>query len=127
MKVLDRPLLLDENVPAAVAERLRLEGRDVSTAGNAGLLGADDAAIMAAAQEAGRCIVTQDRDFGRLAIRRGLTCPGIVFLRPGHVEPAIVLEMLGATSTVEIPSSPFVMVVHRRKGRLMVRVRPLTS
>lgn len=125
MKILDLSLLLDENVPEFVLGRLQTEGRDVQSAREAELIGVADSDVIRAARESGRVIVTQDRDFGRLAFRRGETCRGIVFLRPGHLDPTIVLEMLRAAGAMEAPPVPFVAVVHRRAQRLLVRVRPI--
>jgi hypothetical protein len=57
---------LDENVSGAVALALRRRGVDVTTAFEAGLLGADDAEHLNFGRRESRVIVTHDDDFTRL-------------------------------------------------------------
>jgi predicted nuclease of predicted toxin-antitoxin system len=54
---------LDENIPARACERLVAAGLDADTAVQEGLGGRPDADVWAAAQRAGRFLVTQDLDF----------------------------------------------------------------
>ena len=56
-------LKLDENLPAALAEALRVVGHDVHTVPEELLQGAPDADIFNAARVEGRFLVTQDMDF----------------------------------------------------------------
>jgi uncharacterized protein with PIN domain len=56
---------LDENVDQAIARGLRLRGLDVTTATDAKLIAASDAAHIEFADESGRVIFTQDQDFLR--------------------------------------------------------------
>jgi predicted nuclease of predicted toxin-antitoxin system len=69
---------LDEHVSPAVAAGLRRRGIDVTTPGDAGLLGADDTAQMAFALAQGRVIFTNDDDYLVLA-SRGMDHPGIAY------------------------------------------------
>jgi Domain of unknown function (DUF5615) len=57
---------LDENVSNAVALALRRRDIDVSTAVDAGLLGAEDSEHLHFAQTEGRVVVTHDDDFTRI-------------------------------------------------------------
>ena len=59
-------LQIDEHIPLAVAQGLRRRGIDVSTAGEADLLGAPDTEYLVRSQVEGRVLVTHDRDFLRL-------------------------------------------------------------
>ena len=59
----------DEHVAKAVAGGLRKRGIDVLTIAEAGLLGADDEDLLAFGREEKRVVVTQDRDFLRIAAR----------------------------------------------------------
>jgi predicted nuclease of predicted toxin-antitoxin system len=127
LKILEVPLLLDENVPEALGAALEASGRDVTTARATGLRGVDDSAVIKAAAEAQRIVVTQDRDFGRLAMRHGMRCPGIVFLRPGNQKPEVLLEMLQALAALDAPSVPFVAVIRRRPGTQVARLRLLST
>jgi len=58
---------LDEHVPHAVADGLRLLGIDVTTTAEASLLGADDADQIAYGLAQSRVIFTEDDDFLVLA------------------------------------------------------------
>jgi len=57
---------LDENVSNAVALALRRRGIDVTTAAEAGLLGADDAEHLNFGKFENRVVVSHDDDFTRL-------------------------------------------------------------
>jgi predicted nuclease of predicted toxin-antitoxin system len=39
-------------------------------------------------------IITHDKDFGTLSIVRGEPMIGIIFLRPGHIDPKFTQETL---------------------------------
>ncbi len=58
---------LDENCPKALAAALRRYGIEVTTTPEAGLLGEIDEQQAAYALSEGRILVTQDRDFLRIA------------------------------------------------------------
>ncbi|HEX2572802.1 MAG TPA: DUF5615 family PIN-like protein [Polyangia bacterium] len=101
-------------------------GIDVVTIGVAGLVGARDNEILARAYAEGRVVLTQDADFGTLAVARGEPYTGIVFLRPGNLP---VHEIVATVATawahekeidVEIP---FILVIERRAGGVRVRLR----
>ena len=68
----------DEHVAPAIANGLRKRGGDVLTISEAGLLGIDDEDLLAFVREKQRVIVTQDRDFLRLAAQEAHH-PGVVY------------------------------------------------
>src|SRR5262245_16523887 len=69
---------LDEHVPLAVAEGLRRRGIDVTTAADAGLLGAEDVEHLAFALSQGRVVFTSDEDY--LALNdQGVEHAGIAY------------------------------------------------
>jgi hypothetical protein len=86
---------LDEHVPAAIAAGLRRRGIDVTTAADAGLLGAADDAHLAFARTEGRVIYTNDEDY--LVLHdRGNEHAGIAYAHQqrrsiGHVIRALTL------------------------------------
>ena len=126
MKPLQFPLLLDENIHPAVARLLSERGCAVTTASEAGLLGAPDVAVLAFALDHGQVVVTHDSDFGTLAVRTGRALIGVVYLRPGHIDPHVVLGMLDAVDAVDVePAPPFIVVAVRKDGGVRVRVREL--
>jgi hypothetical protein len=70
---------LDENIDHAVARGLRLRGIDVTTASDAGLIGAADVMHIEFAVANGRALVTHDPDF--LALHaQGVEHRGLVFV-----------------------------------------------
>lgn len=71
-----------------------------------------------------RVVLTHDSDFGRLAIANSEPMLGIVFLRPGHIEPTFTLETLEAVfREVEEIASPFILVAERVGERIKIRIR----
>ncbi len=93
---------LDENVHAAVAEALRRRGVDVTTASDAGLIGAADERHLAFAREQRRIVVTHDADFLRLHAR-GAEHAGIVFC---HARRRSLRELVGALSLLAVSTTP---------------------
>ncbi len=64
------PLYMDHHVPWAVTVGLRRRGVDVLTAGEDKAAERDDEVLLERATQAGRILVTQDRDFLSLAAAR---------------------------------------------------------
>ncbi len=124
MILLRTPLLADENVDERVVVALRSRGYDVASIRERGQHGLDDASVLATATAEGRVVVTHDSDFGTLAVHRGEPFVGIVYVRPGDLRPAVVLEVLDvvASSGVDV-SLGFIVVVERRGESTKVRLR----
>jgi predicted nuclease of predicted toxin-antitoxin system len=72
--------LSDECVDVRIAAFLRSHGHDVIHALDVTPT-AQDIDVMNLALREGRLLLTEDKDFGDLAIRRGIAVPGIVLLR----------------------------------------------
>jgi predicted nuclease of predicted toxin-antitoxin system len=96
VKPLDFPLLTDENIAPDVVEGLRTRRCDLRTAAEERLLSRPDAERLERATSQGRVVATHDLAFGRSAIRTGTPFVGIVYLRPGHISAACVLEVIDA-------------------------------
>jgi predicted nuclease of predicted toxin-antitoxin system len=84
---------LDEHVDPAIAIGLRTQGIDVTTTGDAALLGADDTEHMAYALAEGRVILTHDDDFLREA-RAGTAHAGICFCHRNKLSLGEILQSL---------------------------------
>jgi predicted nuclease of predicted toxin-antitoxin system len=124
MKPLDIPLLADENIHPTVIQTLLLDGKNIRSVRDEGLVGHDDIDILRRAHSQGRAILTHDSDFGTLAIRAGEPFTGIVYLRPGHILPAFVCTMLKALESVVADiATPFIVVVERKESTIKVRMR----
>jgi predicted nuclease of predicted toxin-antitoxin system len=113
--------LADENVSRRVVERLRADGYDVMSIGEA-ISGASDRQILDAARAEGRILITEDRDFGELVIRQRLEVQGVILLELDRLSNAEE-----AASVAEVVSTH----VDKLSGNLVVvepgrtRVRPL--
>ena len=139
MKPLEFPLLADENIHPDVVSALRERRCDVTTVAEAGLGGAADDAVLRHAVAEGRVVCTHDSDFGSLAFQGDEPFVGIIYLRPGHIDPRFVLEMIDAVGStageVEPRSSSwpseakrtFVYVFGQRSAERESRGRPRES
>jgi predicted nuclease of predicted toxin-antitoxin system len=72
-------LLADENVSRHIVRRLVSAGADVTWVRTV-QPGASDEAVLKIACDEGRVLVTEDRDFGELIVRRRLNAVGVVLL-----------------------------------------------
>jgi predicted nuclease of predicted toxin-antitoxin system len=71
--------LADENVPRPIIERLRMDGltgRSIFEESR----GIDDTHVLSIAEMAGLILITQDHDFGELAILRQMPVAGVLLL-----------------------------------------------
>jgi predicted nuclease of predicted toxin-antitoxin system len=124
MRPLDFPLLADENIRGEVVEALAASGKTATTVRAEGLAGRPDHEILSYAHARLWVVLTHDSDFGFLAIRKGLPYTGIIYLRPGHISPAYVLETLAALEKLPLDVvPPFLVVAHRRERVVRVKIR----
>ncbi|MGQ0620438.1 MAG: DUF5615 family PIN-like protein [Panacagrimonas sp.] len=72
---------LDENISVELAPLLSRSGHDVDTVAIEGLQGQPDSAVWAAAQSAGRMLITQDLDFADIRRFPPGTHHGLILLR----------------------------------------------
>jgi predicted nuclease of predicted toxin-antitoxin system len=85
-------LLANENFPRVAVEALRLLGHDVSWAAE-DCPSARDESVLALAERDSRILLTQDKDFGELALHRRLPAScGIVLFRVAPV-PSLVADL----------------------------------
>jgi predicted nuclease of predicted toxin-antitoxin system len=124
MKPLQYPLLADENINREVVATLAKRGKDIRSVADESLTGADDTLIIERAFANRRVVLTHDSDFGKLAISIRKPCIGIIYLRPGHISPSFVIEMLDALDALEIETvPPFIVVVDRKADTVRIRLR----
>jgi predicted nuclease of predicted toxin-antitoxin system len=124
MRPLDFPLLADENIHPGVVRALAAQGKDVRSVSTEGLMGKPDAEVLRYAYAQGRVILTHDSDFGTIVYRSRQPFTGIIYVRPGHISAAFVLETIAAlgASTVEV-TTPFLVVAERRNDSVRVKYR----
>lgn len=124
MRLRHQAFVTDENIHPDVVRALRRDGCDVLDVKESGFVGASDLVILRMALEENRIILTHDSDFGRLAIANSEPILGILYLRPGHIEPAFTLETLEAVfREVDEVASPFILVAERTGDRIKIRIR----
>jgi hypothetical protein len=99
-------LYMDEHVPRAITEGLRLRGVDVLTAQEDNRRRASDSELLDRATELGRILFTQDSDLLREATRRqrmGEFFAGIIYAHPLKVTVGECIEDLILLTTVGEP------------------------
>jgi len=74
-------LKLNENLPASLAEMMRLLGHDADTVPEEALAGKEDTELWNASQAAGRFLITQDLDFADVRAFVPGTHQGILLVR----------------------------------------------
>lgn len=116
--------LADENIRRDVVAHLRGLGLDVSRVPETGLAGAGDREILRRSVAENRVVLAHDADFGTLAFAGGEPIVGIVYLRPGHIDPTFVIELLETIFRRELElEPPFIVVAERRRQLVTIRVR----
>ncbi len=126
MKLREFPLLADENLHPGVIDWLRQQGLDVLTVHEANLVGADDQTVLQLAFNQQRVVVTQDSDFGTLAIVGQEPFVGIVYLRPGHILPDFTIGTLQALLNRDPDLTvPFLVVARRHGNHVQIRIRTI--
>lgn len=126
MNLFDYPLLTDENIHPLIVKQLRTWNLDVTDVMVEGLSGQPDTAVLQAAYQSGRAVLTHDSDFGTLAIAQQRPFTGIIYLRPGHIKPEFTLATLNAIKRQDIEvESPFIIVAARKQNVVRIRVRQL--
>jgi predicted nuclease of predicted toxin-antitoxin system len=76
--------LADENFHHCVVVDLRKAGFDVTESSQVAH-GEDDEVVMRRSLDSDRILLTDDKDFGELSIRRSLPCVGVVLFRLGRL------------------------------------------
>jgi predicted nuclease of predicted toxin-antitoxin system len=109
-------LLIDENVSPIVGDALRAAGHDVVAAAVV-CPGAPDDDVVALAIAEGRILVSEDKDFGNLAVRQGLRPPGLVLVRLPGCLPAEKATRLRDVLKGETADDCILVVEPRRTRR----------
>ena len=85
-------LLVDNQLPLALARYLAGNGWECTHVQDVALEAADDQTIWQYAKERGLTIITKDDDFQALANRQGSIPPQVVWVRLGNCRKAALLE-----------------------------------
>jgi predicted nuclease of predicted toxin-antitoxin system len=117
-------LLADENIPLAVIEYLIAEGFSVLDVKRSPLVGSTDRELIEHALAHNLVVLTHDPDFGAIAAAGFQSYIGIVFLRPGHIDPNSTIASVKALMEKSIDlRPPFLVVVSNRASKIRIRVR----
>ncbi len=118
--------LADENIAASAIDSLRSLGGDVVTVDDRRLQGFPDHRLLDAATAEHRAILTQDTDFGTLAIAQGAPCFGIILVRPGDLLPSELLALVAdfLRADAELPA-PFIVALERGRTRVRALTEPI--
>jgi hypothetical protein len=103
---------VDENLPARLVEALQQLGHDADSVESEQLTGREDSDVWAAAQAAGRFLITQDLDFSDERRFASGSHHGLLLVRlshPGRV--ALFDRILGLFSTEQVEHWPRCLVV----------------
>lgn len=126
MKLRAFPFLADENIHPEVANLLREIGCNISEITRTGMRGIDDITVLRLAYAEQRVILTHDSDFGTLAIAHDEPIIGIVYLRPGHINPRFTFETLIELLDRDLDlTPPFIITADHRGGKIRIRLRLL--
>lgn len=112
-------IVCDEGVERAIVAALRLLGHTVVWIAESHPA-ADDEVVLDAAEQADAVLVTEDKDFGELTVRRGRVSHGVMLIRMhGLADKAKAAAAVAALAAVG-PWRDVAMAVVTQKG---VRVR----
>jgi predicted nuclease of predicted toxin-antitoxin system len=126
LKLEDFPLLTDENIHAEVVVFLRDQGFSVLDVREEGLHGSTDSEVLQRAVSDNRVVFTHDSDFGSLVIMAGEPVIGVVYLRPGHIDPSFTNESIEAIIKEGLDlTPPFLLVAQRKRNNVAIRLRSL--
>jgi predicted nuclease of predicted toxin-antitoxin system len=115
-------LLANENIPLQAVEALRAAGHEVQWMADEGA-SAEDSSVLELATQRGLTLLTMDKDFGELAVQRGLPAPcGVVLVRVAP-EPGLVTRVsVAALAAPADFAGQFVVVMEDR-----IRIRSLVK
>jgi hypothetical protein len=124
MKLLDFPLLTDENIDPDLVAHLRHIGFDVFDIKESGMQASADDAIIRLGNQTGRVILTEDRDFCRIIFTQNPEFTGVIYFRPGSFFSAYhIATMEGLLKINPDIEPPFFITAERLNNKLRVKVR----
>ncbi len=126
MKLLDCKFFADENIQRPVVDYLKQIGVNVFDVNENGLGGSSDTILLEMANQEQRIVLTHDSDFGTLTIVNKQPFFGIIYLKPGHIEPQYTIDSVKAVLAIEHFVTPSIITVRNTGTQIRVRVRQMT-
>lgn len=119
--------LIDECLPARMAELLRAAGHDCAHVYELGLGGQPDEQIMATADRENRILVSADTDFGELLANAPVLAPSVILLRRTDKQAqsltAVVLANLGQV-TDDLAAGALIVISDTRIRARRLPIKP---
>ena len=119
--------LIDECLPARMAELLRTAGHDCAHVYELGLGGQPDEQIMATADRENRILVSADTDFGELLANAPVLAPSVILLRRTDKQArsltAVVLANLGQV-TDDLAAGALIVISDTRIRARRLPIKP---
>ena len=119
--------LIDECLPARMAELLRAAGHDCTHVYELGLGGQPDEQIMATADRENRILVSADTDFGELLANAPILAPSVILLRRTDKQArsltAVVLANL-AQVTDDLAAGALIVISDTRIRARRLPIKP---
>jgi predicted nuclease of predicted toxin-antitoxin system len=119
--------LIDECLPARMAELLRAAGHDCTHVNELGLGGQPDEQIMATADRENRILVSADTDFGELLANAPVLAPSVILLRRTDKQArslaAVVLANLGQV-TDDLAAGALIVISDTRIRARRLPIKP---
>jgi len=120
------PILADENIHDDTVYYLCSKGLQVESIKERNLMGSTGQQIIELAVAEKKVILTHDADFGRIFYLAQAFQTGIIFLRPGHINPLFTQQTIQAILATELQAEvPFMLVAERTNDDIKIRLRNL--
>jgi len=123
MKFLSFKFLTGENIQSAVVKYLKQLNLNILGVNESGLNGSEDTFLLHLAYTQQRVVLTHDSDFGTLAFAKQQPIFGIVYLKPGHIDPQCTIAPLNAILELENLKPPFIITAKNTDDSIKIRVR----
>ncbi len=119
--------LIDECLPARMAELLRAAGHDCTHVYELGLGGQPDEQVMATADRENRILISADTDFGELLANAPVLAPSVILLRRTDKQArsltAVVLANLGQV-TDDLAAGALIVISDTRIRARRLPIKP---
>lgn len=124
MEIKSCSFLADENIPPTIIQFLRQLNFDFTSVLGEGLIGHSDETVTRRAFLEKRIVLTQDQDFGKLLRTTESDFIGIIYLRPGHINPTYHIETLKKLFEMNPQlEPPFIVVGLNISNIIRLRIR----
>ncbi len=116
--------IADENIQQSVVEFLKENKIDIYSINDKNFQSMPDKAIIEMAFKEDRVILTHDSDFGKLIYQNKSPFLGIIYLRPGHIDPSFTISSIKTIIQQDFDFLfPFILVAENTGETIKLRFR----